>query len=87
MGDVVRIVRIDIHETESGILCATSSNIPGMVIMHRDMRRIRADLPVVIQKLLKRREGIEYEVREVAPGKDDRRLIPDWAAIPTRKAA
>lgn len=87
MGEVIRIVRVTISQTESGLLTASSKQLPGLVMAHRDIKTIRADLPAAIKMILKRREGLDFDVREIAPEHGETRIVPDFGAIPMAHAA
>ena len=62
MSDAIRIVRVQIEESPSGLLVATSRDLPGMVVAHREFQRIVDDLPAVIKLIFKRRHGLDMEV-------------------------
>lgn len=85
MGDLIRIVRVTISQTASGLWTATSAQLPGMVMIHRDIKEIRADLPAAIKMIFKHREGVDFDIREIEPERGETKIVPDFGAI--RKAA
>jgi hypothetical protein len=91
MDEVVRIVRISIEQTDSGLFKATSEDLPGLLVTHRDIAAIRTDLPSIIKLVFQRRHNLDVEVREAMSqkcvGAGAPRLVPDWVAIPAHIAA
>lgn len=42
MGDVVQIIRVNLEEQDSGLFCASSPDLPGFVLVNRDVAKIKA---------------------------------------------
>lgn len=87
MGEVVKIIRIRVDQHDNGLLCASSPDLPGMVIIHRDLKAIRDDIPNVIRLMLKRAGGRDVEILAAANSEKKPKLISDWVAIPREKRA
>lgn len=89
MDELVRIVRISIDQTDSGLFKAWSEDLPGLLVTHREVAAITADLPDIIKMIFLRRYQMDVEVREAMPQKcvgSAPRLVPDWVAIPAHVA-
>lgn len=89
MEQIVRIVRIQMEQSETGLFKAWSEDLPGLLVTHRDLAAIKADLPNIIKIMFKRRHGLDVEVLEAMPQKcvdTSPRVFPDWVAIPAHIA-
>ena len=55
-------VEIIVEKDESGLFHATSADVLGLYVCHRDKEAIRADIPAVIEALCISNLGIEVRV-------------------------
>ena len=51
-GDKARIVRVRLESDESGLLTATSPDMPGLVVSDADMESLFQEIPAVIKALI-----------------------------------
>ena len=86
---VTEIVRIDLAQTDSGLFVATSKDVPGLFVTHRDVAAIRSDMPTVIRAMYRRLYGLDVTVVEARHGADrgSPSAMPDWVALPAHIAA
>jgi hypothetical protein len=83
MGDIVKIIRVNLEQHDGGLICASSPDLPGMVLINRDLALIKADIPNVIRLIMKRKGFPDVEVREaISESEKSPRVMPDWVAIP-----
>ena len=90
--DVVEIIRIRIEEFEDGLFCATSQDVPGLVVIEPNIEALAAEIPKVIAALYQANEGRAMTVMqargttETTGGSPMREPAP-WVAIPAHLAA
>jgi len=73
------IVRVRVERNGTGLYMATSPDISGIYVAHRDLNAIYADMPNVIRLWFKRAEGRDVRVfQEGAPGLG---AAPAWNAM------
>jgi hypothetical protein len=78
-------VRIEITRSESGLYVASSEDVKGLLISHRDRAAIEADIPNVLRVLLKRRYNQDVIVLRLED--DDDPNLEDWVSIPAHIAS
>jgi hypothetical protein len=67
-SDDITIVRVHVERNCTGLFMATSPDISGIYVAHRDLNAIYADMPNVIRLWFKRVEGRDVRVfQEGAP--------------------
>ena len=77
MGDKVDVIRFNLDTYDSGLLCVTSPDLPGMVIIHRDLKAIKDDLHEVVRQIYKRQYNEDVQIHEVSSRARQPRLMPD----------
>ena len=71
-----RIIKIQIHShRKTGLLMATSSDMPGLVVHGRSEDDLKQKLPGAVQDLL---EAAGHEVTYVSVVVDEDRTIPEF---------
>lgn len=65
---VVDIVRLDYEEDESGLIYATSPDLPGLLVAEPDMDSLTREIPKVIQAMFKATYGMDVIA---VPARDD----------------
>lgn len=64
--DEIGIVRVRIERNRKGLYMATSPDITGLHVAHRDLNAILADLPNVIRLWFRRAHNVEVRVFQEA---------------------
>lgn len=82
--EMAEIVRIQLEKDESGLIFATSGDLPGLFLAHRDLSAMKTDIPNVIRLLYQRRYNVSVEIVEAnAQSEPDApNLLGIWIAIP-----
>jgi hypothetical protein len=79
MREYAEIVNIKIRKEPDGFFVATSVELPGLVLAHKDIRMVLQDVPTAIVALYKANFDIDAEVIEAFPASsDDVTLPPTW---------
>jgi hypothetical protein len=60
--DDIGVVRIRVQKSRRGLFMATSPDISGLYVAHRDLNAIFADMPNVIRAWFKRTRGMDVRV-------------------------
>ena len=87
-GERVRFIRVEIKRTDEGLLVATSSSVPGLLVIAKSESELGEDIPAAIRVLWKERFG--ETVRVVPATLDDDQEVATleaWAAVPAAIAA
>ena len=78
MKTYARYIRVNIDQTPSGMLHATSGDLPGLLVVEEDMETLQREIPLVIVALFKA-QGITMSVSRAVRTDDD----PwPWVALP-----
>jgi len=62
----MRVVRVRVDRHKRGLFMATSPDISGIFLAHRDLNAILADIPNVIRLWFKRHHNLEVRVFQEA---------------------
>lgn len=86
-GTSYEVVLIKLRREADGLFTATSPDLAGVCIVHRDRDRIIDDMPNVVRLWFKRNKGIDVEpFWGPRQGTDDTSAFP-MAMIPAEVAA
>jgi hypothetical protein len=61
MNDVREIVVFKIRRGSDGLYTATSPDLSGVCVVHRDMARIIEDVPNIVRRWFERHRGMQVE--------------------------
>lgn len=87
MADKFRIIPIAVSRSDSGLLTATSDELDGIYVAHRDIKKIVEDMPRVIQRWFKIHRKMDVRVFVSSVEKlDDSFTIPT-ISVPVEIAA
>lgn len=79
---LAKIVRVRVErDRETGLLHATSCDVPGLCLSHYDADFLRAQIPGVIAELYRLSENMDFEVVE-AEDLEGPDILGSWVAIP-----
>jgi len=62
MNDKCEIIVVEIKQDPDGLYAATSPQLAGVCVMHRDVGRIVNDIPNIIRLWFKSNRGIDIQV-------------------------
>ena len=79
----ITVVNVKIEESASGLFFATSEDLDGLCVAHRDLDKIKEDMPNIVRLLYKRRFDLDVKVFEASSpkGDDAPNKLGAWAAI------
>ncbi len=87
MADKFGIISIAVRRSETGLLTATSDELDGIYVAHRDINKIVEDMPRIIQRWFKIHRQIDVRVFVSSVEKlDDSFTIPT-ISVPVEIAA
>lgn len=82
--ELLEIIDVRIDEQDDGLLVAVSDDLPGLLVVDRDMEALLEEIPKVISALVEAKYGKKYQVRPARRPIRDRRQ--PWVAIPAHIA-
>jgi hypothetical protein len=62
MSEAHGIITIEVKRGESGLFTATSDDLDGVFIAHRDLNAVIADMPNIVQRWFKKRRNQDVTV-------------------------
>lgn len=62
----IRVIRIRIDRHQRGLFMATSPDISGLYLAHRDLNAILADIPNIVRLWFRRRYNLDVRVFQEA---------------------
>jgi hypothetical protein len=87
MDDKYGIVVFDVTEDAEGLFTATSPQLPGVCVVHRDLDRIIEDMPDIMRLWFRRNRGMEITVYKGPSKRRDRTLKISAIPVPAEIAA
>lgn len=62
MSEKAGYIAVRIAQSSSGLFTATSNDLPGVFVAHRDIDKIADDMPAIIQRWFKHHRGLDVTV-------------------------
>ena len=82
MLDYAEMVSVKIKKGHDGFFVATSKEMPGLVLAHKDIQFVLQDIPLAIIALYKANYGIDAEVIQAFPASSaEVTLPPTWMVM------
>lgn len=62
MSETLDIITVDVARSDTGLFTATSADLEGVFVAHRDLQAIVRDMPNIVQRWFKKRRNQDVTV-------------------------
>ena len=74
-------IRVNIEDHSSGFHIATSPDMPGLFVVDKDLEKVEADIPLVLEAIYRLQHKIDVVVVKAPFGESKDRLPDPWVVM------